>query len=244
MAETKVRTLKVPGATLYCEITGTGPTLLIIAGGPQDAGVFAGLVRELGERYRVVAYDPRGNSRSRFDDGAERLDVDVQADDAAALLATLGNGPAHVFGTSGGAQIGLNLAARHPERVATLIAHEAPTAMLLDDPEGQLEELQALTAIYEKDGVDAAMGAFFGMNGLDGPPPEGEAMPEFEMGPEEAETFARVSGNFEYWLKHGMTPLTLHRPDVTALKGLPFMHLTAENIPYTRMLWINQYPRE
>jgi peptide/nickel transport system substrate-binding protein len=42
-------------------------------------------------------------------------------------------------------------------------------------------------------------------------------------------------------LDYGFTKAT---SDVTALKGLSFMHLTAENIPYTRMLWINHYPRE
>ena len=34
-------TLKVPGASLYYETRGSGPVLLIIPGGPQDAGVFA-----------------------------------------------------------------------------------------------------------------------------------------------------------------------------------------------------------
>ena len=42
------------------------------------------------------------------------------------------------------------------------------------------------------------------------------------MSPQEMETFARVSGNFEYWLAHGMRPLSLYRPDVEALrKGKP-----------------------
>ena len=29
----------------------------------------------------------------------------------------------------------------------------------------------------------------------------------------------RVSGNFEYWLAHGMIPLSLYRPDVEALRA-------------------------
>ena len=37
--------------------------------------------------------------------------------------------------------------------------------------------------------------------------------------PEEAATFERVSGNFEYWLAHGMLPLSLYRPDVEALRA-------------------------
>ena len=34
-------TLAVPGAALYHEREGTGPVLLLIPGGPADAGVFA-----------------------------------------------------------------------------------------------------------------------------------------------------------------------------------------------------------
>jgi hypothetical protein len=38
------------------------------------------------------------------------------------------------------------------------------------------------------------------------------------MTAEEAATLERVSGNFEYWLAHGMIPLSLYRPDVASLR--------------------------
>ncbi|MGE0279363.1 MAG: alpha/beta fold hydrolase [Rhizobiaceae bacterium] len=209
--------LKVPGASLYYEKRGSGPLLLIIPGGPQDAGVFTDLANQLADRYTVVAFDPRGNSRTTTNAPLGDLDVDQQADDAARLIEALGNGPANVFGTSGGAQIGLNLAARHPERVSVLVAHEPPAMMLLDDPSEALATDRELQAIYRRDGVDAAMGAFFAMNGLGG---EGEEVPpEFDMPPEAAETFERVSGNFEYWLAHGMIPLSVYRPDIETLRS-------------------------
>jgi len=216
---TRSATLKVPGATLYYEVQGSGPMLLIIPGGPQDAGVFAELAQRLADRYTVVAYDPRGNSRSTFDGEVAPLLMDQQADDAAALIEALGNGPAYVFGTSGGAQIGLNLAARHPELVEALVAHEPPSMMLMDDPSEAVAADKALYDVYVKDGVDAAMGMFFSMNGLEEAGDATEAPPEFEMPPGEAETFARVSGNFEYWLAHGMLPLSLYTPDVATLKA-------------------------
>ncbi|WP_245261304.1 alpha/beta hydrolase [Mesorhizobium sp. L103C131B0] len=201
-------TLKVPGASLYYEMRGSGPVLLIIPGGPQDAGVFADVAGHLADRYTVVAYDPRGNSRSTFDGEPQEQDLDVHGDDAARLIEALGAGPAYVFGTSGGAQIGLNLAARHPGRVRALVAHEPPSMMLLDD------------------GVEAAMQKFFSENSLSEGPGQDEAGPQdgppsFEPSPEEAETFARVSGNFEYWLAHGVMPLSLYRPDIEALRGRP-----------------------
>jgi pimeloyl-ACP methyl ester carboxylesterase len=64
---TRTDTLQVPGATLYYEVSGSGPMLLLIPGGPADAGVFADLAGFLADRYTVVAYDPRGNSRSVTD---------------------------------------------------------------------------------------------------------------------------------------------------------------------------------
>jgi pimeloyl-ACP methyl ester carboxylesterase len=216
-SSTKSATLKVPGATLYYEVQGTGPVLLIIPGGPQDAGVFAELSHHLADRYTVVTYDPRGNSRSTFDGEIRPLVVDEQADDAARLLEALGGGPTYVFGTSGGAQIGLNLAARHPELVKALVAHEPPTIMLLDDPTEAIAADKALFDTYQRDGVDAAMGQFFAEHGLDDAATD--APPEFEMPPDEMETFARVSGNFEYWLAHGMMPLSLYTPDVDGLRS-------------------------
>src|SRR5688500_3736316 len=95
-------TLDVPGATIYYQVRGTGPLLLLIPGGPQDAGVFTSLAGHLADRYTVVALDPRGNSRSPIDGEPADLDVDLHAGDAARLIATLGNDPAFVFGTSGG----------------------------------------------------------------------------------------------------------------------------------------------
>lgn len=212
-------TLKVPGATLYYEVRGSGPTLLIIPGGPQDAGVFADLAQRLEDRYTVVTFDPRGNSRSAFDGEPQELQLDVQGDDAARLIEALGNGPAYVFGTSGGAQIGLNLTARHPELVRTLVAHEPPCLMLLDDPSAELAADQELIDTYRREGVDAAMAQFFAMNALEPGAEQGDAPPEVAPTPEAAETFARVSGNFDYWLAHGMMPLDLYRPDVQVLRS-------------------------
>jgi hypothetical protein len=38
------------------------------------------------------------------------------------------------------------------------------------------------------------------------------------MPPEAAETMGRVMGNFEYWLAHGLLPLSFYKPDVAALR--------------------------
>src|SRR5262245_30028412 len=82
----KSATLKVPGAKLYYEVRGQGSLVLLISGGPTDAGVFANLAQHLAEHYTVVTYDPRGNSRSRFDAAPVPTSADTHGDDAARLI--------------------------------------------------------------------------------------------------------------------------------------------------------------
>jgi pimeloyl-ACP methyl ester carboxylesterase len=109
------KTLKVPGATLHYEMSGSGPVLLCIPGGPTDAGMFSDLAERLADRYTVVCYDPRGHSRSPLDGEPEDIGPVQHADDAAALLAAVTDEPAYVYGSSGGGTIGLELLARHPD---------------------------------------------------------------------------------------------------------------------------------
>jgi pimeloyl-ACP methyl ester carboxylesterase len=109
MSMTKTATLKVPGASLYYEVTGSGPMLLMIPGAPADAGAFAAIAAQLADRYTVATYDWRGSSRSPLDeppDLSDGLPIQVQGDDAGHLLAALADGPAYVLGCSGGALTG------------------------------------------------------------------------------------------------------------------------------------------
>lgn len=86
MTAKTVNKLAVPGATLHYEVTGSGPVLLLIAGGYADCGVFDGIVGQLAAEYTVVSYDPRGNSRSPYDAAPVDERVDRAAGDALSLL--------------------------------------------------------------------------------------------------------------------------------------------------------------
>jgi pimeloyl-ACP methyl ester carboxylesterase len=211
-------TLNVPGATLYYERDGSGPVLLMIPGGPADAGVFAALRGFLTDRYTVVPYDPRGNSRSVPDDPSMDQDMDVHGDDAAALLAALGGGPAYVLGSSGGAQIGLNLAARHPELVHTLVAHEPPCVPLLPDAAEARAGMEDAYQTWRSQGVEAALKRFEAAIGMEGAPPE---QPPGAPTPEMLETWGRISGNLEFFLAHGIRQISGYAPDVDALREGP-----------------------
>jgi pimeloyl-ACP methyl ester carboxylesterase len=210
-------TLKVVGANLYYEVRGSGPVLLLISGGPADGDVYAGLARFLADRYTVVTYDPRGNSRSSVEGPPEDWRADLHGDDAARLLEAVGNGPAYVFGNSAGALVGLNLAARYPQKVRTLVAHEPPAVELLPDAREHRARSQQVYDAYRNEGVGAAMQKFLAFSGLSGgtSPDAVGARPSPEM----IEAMARMGRNVELFLAHGMRQIGAFVPDVTVLRA-------------------------
>jgi pimeloyl-ACP methyl ester carboxylesterase len=149
--------LHVPGANLYYEVRGSGPLLLMIHGGSGGAAGFEAVADLLAMTYTVVTYDRRGLSGSKLDDPKSEQTVEMQSDDACRLLNALGGGPANVFGSSGGAVVGLDLVARHPGLVRTLVAHEPPAHYLLPDAETIQKQHDDLIEVYRRDGVGAAM---------------------------------------------------------------------------------------
>lgn len=147
MAKTRESTsgvVQVNGADIYYEIRGAGPTLLLIAPGGGDGGVFDRVADDLADEFTVVTYDRRGNSRSPRPRGWSRTTVEEQADDAAGLLQTMGLAPAAVFGTSLSAIIALDLAIRHPTRVRGAIIHESGLFSVLQNPREVMAAGQAM----------------------------------------------------------------------------------------------------
>jgi len=133
--ETRIDTLDVPGARLHYSVRGSGPVLLLIAGGAGNAESFDELADHLVARYTIVTYDRRGYSRSPLDDPAQRVEIETHSDDVHRLLAALGAGPVYVLGCSIGALIGLDLTIHHPEQVHVLVAHQPPVMQLLSGGE-------------------------------------------------------------------------------------------------------------
>jgi pimeloyl-ACP methyl ester carboxylesterase len=162
MSATTSHVLPVPGAKLHYETRGSGPILLMIHGGGGSARAFDGIAAHLAQRFTVVTYDRRGLSRSKQDNPAAEQRVETHSDDARRLLMHLSDEPAYVFGSSGGAVIGLDLAARHPEQVRALIAHEPPSHLL---PEHE-DRHDVVREIYRCEGPVAALTKFMTMMGV------------------------------------------------------------------------------
>jgi len=214
----KSKTLNVPGATLYYEIRGSGPVLLCVSGGPTDADMFTDLAGRLADRYTVVSYDQRGHSRSALDGEPEDLPVALHADDAAAILAAVANEPAYVYGSSGGGTIGLELVARHPDLVRTVVAHEAPVMELLPDAARWRSEFDDIYETYHAEGVFPAMGKF-GALVEEGGPRYSEEMQQAPPAPGDQEMMGRMQGNFDLFIAHEIRQIGGYMPDVDALRN-------------------------
>ncbi|UOZ04373.1 alpha/beta fold hydrolase [Amycolatopsis sp. WQ 127309] len=203
-------TLAVPGARITYDVTGSGPVLLLIPGGPADATGFAPIRPLLAEDHTVVTFDPRGISRSPLDGEPGDHTLREHADDVHRLLAEIGDGPAEVFANSGGAITMLNHVVRHPGQVRTVVLHEPPVTRylgpgVLDGPD--------IPAIYREHGIGAAIGAFAKMSGFDITPPA-------DPTPEELARMKVMEGNFAYFFGHLMAAIGAYDPDLDALRAV------------------------
>jgi pimeloyl-ACP methyl ester carboxylesterase len=207
--------LDVPGARLYYERQGDGPLLLLI-GSPMDSTGFAGLAQALASRYTVVTYDPRGIGHSTREDTTQDITPGQQADDVHRLLSALGGGPADIFGSSGGAVVGLALVTAHPAAVRTLVAHEPPVIDLLPDRDQVRAQIQDIYDTYRADGPDHAMPKFMAHAGLGDPPGQQPGAPAWQPTPEQVATMRAAT---EVFLAHLLRPTTSYRPDLEALRA-------------------------
>jgi clorobiocin biosynthesis protein CloN7 len=182
----------------------------------MDSTGFAGLASALAGDYTVVTYDPRGIGNSSREDADQDVTPGQQADDVHRLLSVLGSQPAYVFGSSGGAVVGLALVTAHPGQVRTLIAHEPPVVELLPDNAQVRAQIQDIYDTYRADGADKAMGKFLAHAGPgEAPGPEADA-PRWEPAPEQ---MARMRATTDVFLAHLVRPTTRYRPGIEALRA-------------------------
>jgi pimeloyl-ACP methyl ester carboxylesterase len=223
-----VEDLKVPGATLHVFSQGSGPTLLLIPGAPADSYFFAGVGAVLAEKYTVVTMELRGLSRSPLDGEPADLTPADFAADAATVLDKYADGPAFVLGASGGAIAGLELVARYPGKVSTLVAHEPPAAAVLPNGDAWIAFFDEIHETGKTMGSGAAFGRFIAsFDGYDGPEkdeskgePPAFPMPDFsQLSPEEMEGFQRMGTNTDVFVNHIIRDTPRYVPDYEALKG-------------------------
>lgn len=104
---------------IHYESRGEGTPLLLLHGNGQNLGVFRRQIEEFSKDYQVVALDSRGQGSSGL--GSRELAFPVLGEDVKQVMDALVIEKAFVLGFSDGANIALELALRHPNRLLGLV---------------------------------------------------------------------------------------------------------------------------
>jgi len=113
----------VNGLSMYYEIHGDGPPLLLLHGAYMTIDMMGPIVPGLAESRQVIAVELQGHGHTADID--RPITYEQMADDAAALLRHLGIDRADVVGYSMGGGVALQLAIRHPDVVRKLVVASA-----------------------------------------------------------------------------------------------------------------------
>lgn len=109
------------GTKLAYRLIGEGAPVVCLPGGPMQDPAYLGDLGGLSERAQLVLADTRGTGRSAVPEDATSYRCDRLVDDVEALREHLGLDRLNLLGHSAGANVALLYAARHPERVDTLV---------------------------------------------------------------------------------------------------------------------------
>jgi pimeloyl-ACP methyl ester carboxylesterase len=133
---------------IECAVVGDGFPVLVLHGSPggiDAAELMAGFLPR--DQVRSVLVSRPGYLGTPLTD---RRSIDDQADLLAALLDQLGIARAGVFSWSGGGPAGYRLAARHPDRVAALVAFAAISQRYQPRPMGASERFLMTTSAGQR----------------------------------------------------------------------------------------------
>jgi pimeloyl-ACP methyl ester carboxylesterase len=107
-------------ASVYYEIYGSGPPLLLLHGNGGSIKAKAHLIADFAKKYKVIAMDSRCHGKSSCPTGP--LTYEQIAGDANALLTKLKLDSVYVWGHSDGAIVGLLIAINYPGKIKKLLA--------------------------------------------------------------------------------------------------------------------------
>ena len=116
-------TATVGDISMHYETEGSGDPLILIPYLSADHACYAFQTPDYSKHFTCVAVDLRGAGTTDKPDGP--YSTEQLADDVAGLMEALDIDRAHVAGMSFGAAAGMWLAAKYPDRVASLSLHSA-----------------------------------------------------------------------------------------------------------------------
>jgi pimeloyl-ACP methyl ester carboxylesterase len=147
-------TVAVRGTELEYVEQGAGEPVVLVHGTLGDFRTWAAQTDAFSQEYRTIAYSRRYHHPNACDHHASDYTARLHADDLAELIVGLGLDSAHVVGTSYGAYTALFLAARHPQRVRTLVLGDPPVLPFLShSPRGRELQQSFLDEVWDAAGA-------------------------------------------------------------------------------------------
>ena len=110
--------IEVNGVTLYYEVSGNGPAILLVHGNGEDHSIFNETAELLRETYTVYALDSRDHGKSSR---VKTLGYEAMAEDVAEFVRKLKLENPCYCGFSDGGIIGILAAVRYPELFSKLV---------------------------------------------------------------------------------------------------------------------------
>jgi pimeloyl-ACP methyl ester carboxylesterase len=157
----------INGVEIAYEDIGVGVPVLFIHGAHIAGALLPVVEHQALDGFRRIAYHRRGIGASSCPPRLRPTSMAVQADDAVALLDHLGVGRAHVVGHSLGGSIALELAARHPARVSSLVLLE-PALLMVPSGATFAELVRPLAERYYAGETEVAVHDFLALVGHTG----------------------------------------------------------------------------
>jgi pimeloyl-ACP methyl ester carboxylesterase len=118
------RFVVVQNRNIHYVETGEGQPVLLIPGAWSSYRYWNRIIPILSKHYRLLALDYLGAGDSDKPRSGFRYTVEEQADLIAGMIETLQILKVHIIGTSYGGSIALNIAARYPDRVGSIVSIE------------------------------------------------------------------------------------------------------------------------
>jgi pimeloyl-ACP methyl ester carboxylesterase len=228
---------KVGEIDWYCELRGSGPTIVLIPSGEGDCANFETVARALADEFTVLTFDTPGFSRSSAP--SDFISALLLARQIAALVTSLDLAPATFYGCSSGGIAALSLAADHPEIVRDVIVHEAALVKDTAWPEAGRARFAQLSTL-DDDSIVRTCKEWF-RTGMNSNPAAWDALgPDYHR---------RLEKNYVTWVRHygrasdafpsyGRDQLT-RRPIAWSIGGFSEVHFAVSNLRVAQRADIN-----
>jgi pimeloyl-ACP methyl ester carboxylesterase len=115
--------VQVNGMQLYYEVSGAGDPLIVLHGAYMNIPSMGAIIPKLAETHKVYALEFQGHGRTTDID--RPITYQNLADDVAAFMDSAGLARSDVLGYSVGAEVALQVAIRHPQKVNKVVAASA-----------------------------------------------------------------------------------------------------------------------